>query len=172
MEDHILAPESDLDPHTDPRLLHFSRGRWGLRLTVDGDRSLWRVRIRFADPLRYPDEFISVLTDPDREVLMLNDLTVLDEESQRVINESLGRFYAVPAITRVRSLSYKLGPLYWHVDTTHGEREFVLHWSSENVVDLPGGRVRLMDVSGNRYDLPDLGTLDEDSRKLIMEALT
>lgn len=172
MDDHLLFLDPPIDPHIDRRYLHFRRGNWGLRLTVDGDRSYWRVRVRLADPLHHPDRFISVLIDPDHELLLLDDLTSLDAESQRTIRQSLDQFYAVPTITRVHSLSYKLGPMYWQVETTHGEREFVLYWSSEHIVYLPSGEVRLIDVSGNRYTLPESDSLDEKSRMLIREALT
>ncbi|MCL5946567.1 MAG: DUF1854 domain-containing protein, partial [Chloroflexi bacterium] len=122
-------------------------------------------------PLHHPNEFISVLINPDHELLLLDDLTDLDAESQRAIRQSLDWFYTVPTITRVHSLSYKLGPMYWRVETSHGEREFVLYWSSEHIVELPSGEVRLIDVSGNRYTLPESGSLDEKSRALIREAL-
>ncbi|MCL4541235.1 MAG: DUF1854 domain-containing protein, partial [Chloroflexi bacterium] len=93
MDDHLLFLDPPLDPHIDRRRLHFRRGNWGLRLTVDGDRSFWRVRIRLADPLHHPNEFISVLINPDHELLLLDDLTDLDAESQRAIRQALDWVY-------------------------------------------------------------------------------
>jgi len=43
----------------------------------------------------------------------------------------------------------------------------VVNWNSDNVMKLPDGRLRLTDVDGNRFDMPEPERLDADSRKRI-----
>jgi len=120
-----------------------------------------------ADPLRQPGRYYSVIDSRDREICLLDSLDGLDQQSRRIVEDELSYYYSVPIIAKVDDLSIKQGPLYWQVDTNWGPREFVVNWNSDNVMKLPDGRLRLTDVDGNRFDMPEPERLDADSRKRI-----
>ena len=163
----LLAPEAPLDDHVDPGTLRLQRGPKSLRLLVGAERCYLDVRLRLADPLAYPDKYVSIIDRRDREVCLLDSLAGLEPASRELAQEELRTYYAIPKVSRVHDLSIKHGPLYWRVDTDLGPREFVVKWSSERVLSMPDGSLRVTDVDGNRFHVPALHHLDADSRKRV-----
>jgi len=163
----LLAPEAPLGDDVDPTTLRLQRGLKSLRLLVGDVRCYIDVRLRLADPLRFPDRYISIIDRRDREICLLDSLDGLDPASRELAVQELRDFYDIPTVSRVDDLNIKHGPLYWRVDTNLGPREFVVKWSNERVLTMPDGSFRITDVDGNRFTVPPLGTLDADSRKRV-----
>ncbi len=163
----LLDPEQPLGDDVDLCVVRFARGPKGLRMFVAEERCYIRVRLKLADPLRFPTRYISVVGDRDREICLFDSLAGLEEASRLLVQEELSRFYVIPNVRRVRDLSTKYGPLYWRVDTDQGPREFVVKWNSENVLTMPDGHLRLTDVDGNRFAVPAPEQLDAESRKRV-----
>jgi hypothetical protein len=163
----LLAPEAPLGDDVDRTTLTFQRGPKTLRLLVGDVRCYIDVRLRLADPLRYPDRYISILDRRDREVCLLDSLEGMDTASRDVAVQELHDYYDIPTVSHVDDLNIKHGPLYWRVDTNLGPREFVVKWSTERVLTMPDGSLRVTDVDGNRFHVPALGKLDADSRKRV-----
>ena len=141
----------------------FREPPWTLRLTIDQDRSYTKVKVVRAAPLSHPDRYISLLDAKDEEVCMIDDLKQVDEEMRTIINEELDRRYLTSVIHRVRSVRNEFGTSYWDVETSRGEREFVVQNASENAQWLGEHRLLLIDVDGNRFEIPDLRELDKKS---------
>ncbi len=144
---------------------------WLLRLTIEGDRSYLKVKVVRAAPLSSPDRYICFLDGVDEEICMVDDLQILDDESRSIINEELDRRYLTSTIQKIDSVHNEFGTSYWNVVTNRGEREFVVQNVAENAQWLGDHRLLLIDVDGNRFEVPDLNALDSKSSSYIEQVL-
>lgn len=136
---------------------------WRLRLTIADDRSYTRVKIVRAAPLSHPQRYICVLDAKDEEICMFPDLKDVDEQMRQIMEEELDRRYLTSTIERVDTVRNEFGTSYWEVSTNRGEREFVVQNAAENAQWLGEHRLLLVDVDGNRFEIPDLNQLDSKS---------
>ena len=149
------------------RVRLFREPPWMLRLTIDGDRSYTRVKVVRAAPLSHPARYISLLDEKDDEVCMIPDLKELDEGMRAIVEDELDRRYLTSAVERVLSMRNEFGTSYWDVETNRGRREFVVQNAAENAQWMGEYRLLLVDVDGNRFEIPDLRELDRKSANLI-----
>ena len=149
----------------------FREPPWTLRLTIDGDRSYLKVKVVRAAPLSCPDRYISILDEKDEEVCMVDDLGDLDAGTRAIIGEELERRYLTSIIERIDSLRSEFGTSYWEVKTNRGQREFVVQNVAENARWLGDRRLLLVDVDDNRFEIPDLDSLDKRSLNFIRQVL-
>lgn len=145
----------------------FREPPWTLRLTIAGDRSYTRVKVVRAAPLSYPNQYISLLDAKDEEICMVPDLKQLDEEMRRIVQEELDRRYLTSTIQQIASIRNEFGTSYWDVQTNRGRREFVVQNVAENAQWLGEHRLLLIDVDGNRFEIPNLGDLDRKSLGMV-----
>ncbi len=152
-------------------IILFRSPPWVLRLTVRNDRSYPRIKIVRAAPLSFSDRFISILDDKDVEIGMIDDLAEVDADTRALIEEELEKRYLTSIVKEIISIQSEYGTSYWEVETDRGRRDFVVQNVSENA-QWPGDRrLLLLDVDGNRFDIPDLDALDHRSRKLVENLL-
>jgi hypothetical protein len=140
---------------------------WMLRLTILGDRSYMAVQAVRAAPLSDPDRFISLLDGSGEEICLVRDPAELDEVSRQILREELNRRYLTAIVERIHSLQNELGVSYFDVQTNRGRREFVVRNVQEASRQLGERRILLLDVDGNRFEIPDLDALDRRSVKLL-----
>ena len=145
------------------KLRLFREPSWVLRLTIDDDRSYLKVKVVRAAPLSYPDRYISFLDAKDEEICMVDDLEQLDQQIRSLIDEELDRRYLTATILQVDAVSNEYGTSYWDVETDRGQREFVVQNVSENAQWLGDHRLLIIDVDGNRFEIPRLDELDKKS---------
>ena len=136
---------------------------WKLRLTTEDDRSYTRVKVVRASPLSHPTRYICLLDAKDEEVCMIPDMKDLDEDMRQIVQEELDRRYLTSTIESVVSIRNEFGTSYWDVETNRGPREFVVQNVAENAQWLGDHRLLLVDVDGNRFEIPNLGDLDKKS---------
>ena len=153
------------------KLRLFREPPWVLRLTIEEDRSYLKVKVVRAAPLSHPDHYISFLDGKDEEVCMIDDLKEVDEETRRLIAEELDRRYLTSTIERISSVRNEFGTSYWDVQTNRGQREFVIQNVAENAQWLGDHRLLLIDVDGNRFEIPRLDGLDKRSLGFIEQVL-
>ncbi len=149
----------------------FREPAWMLRLTIDGDRSYTRVKIVRAAPLSHPNQYISFLDAKDEEICMVDDLKQMDEAARIIINEELDRRYLTSTVQRVNSVRNEFGTSYWEVETNRGQREFVVQNVAENAQWLGEHRLLIIDVDGNRFEIPRLDELDKKSLGFVEQVL-
>ena len=126
-----------------------------------------RVTILRAFPLTMPDRYLSVRDQESHELGILMDRTKLEpEQAQMVLNE-LERWYFVPDILEVFSVKEEFGYQYWDTDTTAGKRSFVITDISNNLIKLGEKKIMLVDVDGNRYQIPDVSRAGAKALKYI-----
>ncbi|HVL39727.1 MAG TPA: DUF1854 domain-containing protein [Fimbriimonadaceae bacterium] len=138
-----------------------------LRLTVGSDRSYPTVKPAWAAPLTHPDRYLSLLDGKGEEIVMVTDPTGLPSESMRAVQEELRRRYLTATVKRILHAKVEFGATYWTVDTDRGERELVTQSLQENVQWLSPTHLLLIDVDGNRFEIPDVQALDAGSRAYL-----
>ncbi len=102
---------------------------------------------------------------------MIDDLTQVNEATRRIINEELDLRYLTSTVHRVNSVRNEFGTSYWEVETDRGQREFVVQNVAENARWLSENRLLLIDVDGNRFEIPRLDQLDKKSSSLVGQVL-
>lgn len=142
-----------------------------LRLTVNGEKSYPTVKPVWASPLTYPNRYLSLLNAKGEEIAMLSGLEALDADSRSAVTEELSRRYLTARVESVESARSEFGVTYWHVQTDRGERDFVTQSLQENAQWLSERHLLLIDVDGNRFEIPDVSALAPTSRAIVEQTL-
>lgn len=114
-------------------------------------------------PTSNPNAYITFINGEETQAAMLKDVSVLDESSKKVLDESLQDYYMVPIISRINNSYEKYGVMYFDVETDRGRTLFNIRNRHHDVKTYPGGSVRMRDSSDNRYLIPDVNKLDKKS---------
>jgi hypothetical protein len=138
-----------------------------LRLTVDDDRSYPTVKPVWAAPLSLPNRYLTLLDGKGNEIVMLADPKELPKESWEAVQTELHRRYLTATVTKIANAKVEYGATYWYVETDRGPRECVTQNLQENAVWLSPTHLLLLDVDGNRFEIPDVDALDARSRHFI-----
>ncbi|MFQ6078160.1 MAG: DUF1854 domain-containing protein, partial [Thermodesulfobacteriota bacterium] len=94
-----------------------------------------------------------------------------DPQSREIVQAELDKRYLGSIIKKIRSVRSDFGTSYWDVDTDRGRREFVVQGVHDNVIWLGERRLLLVDVDGNRFEIPDYLRLDKKSISFLEEML-
>ncbi len=159
-----------LDPAT-VRLFRTHPEDTTVRATVEGDRSWREVRIARAFPLSDPDRFIGLRDGSDKDIGILETLDGLDADSRLIIDEELSRRYFTPQVTRVNFVSEEFGVVTWEVETTKGQRRFLVRNLKDSSYTLGQSRVMMTDVDGNRYEFPDGRALGSKALQVLSKIM-
>ncbi len=138
-----------------------------LRLTIEGDRSYPTVKPVWAAPLSQPEKYLALLDGKGKEIVTLQDPAVLPPDSWEAAREELRRRYLTATVMAVTHAKQEFGATYWHVETDRGQRDFVTQNLQENAVWLSDSHLLMLDVDGNRFEIPDVARLDDASRRFI-----
>lgn len=112
-------------------------------------------------------EFISVLDEDQYEIGIIRRIDLFEGEERSLLETELEKRYYSPIIRRILSMKERYGFSYWKVVTDEGEVSFTLHDTFRSTVRAGEHRVILMDVDGNRFEIPDVRALDRKSYKKI-----
>ena len=143
-----------------------------LRKTLDGrlvvivDERPVAVRLRQCFPWSEPSLHLSLRDDEDREVAIVDDPALLDDESRRALEQALAEAGFVLEVTRVVSIEEEVEIRQWIVETEQGPRSFQTHlddWPRT----LPSGGLLIRDVAGDLYRFSSPQTMDKRSRELL-----
>ncbi len=154
------GPRKPVDPQS-IRLLR--QPAWDLCMTLEKDRTYIRVKVVLASPLSRPDTHISILDIKDQEICMISDPSELDQESYQIIQDELEKRYLTSTVYRINSVRSEFGTSYWEVETDRGRREFVIRGTQDSALWLGDHRLLLIDVDGDRFEIPDYTKLDPQS---------
>lgn len=161
-EDLILLDPSTIECRTEADRLQ-------IRLTPDAD---WQeVTLARLFPLSEPERWISVMDKEDKEIGVFKTLKGMPNASLACVRAELHRRYMVPEITRVVACRNRFHLVEWTVETNRGQMTFLTQNPHEQFKPALLPRVMLTDVEGNRFDIPDLGTLDDASRTMIEQRM-
>lgn len=152
------------EPVVNPHLLHLFQHPLGtLRLTVADSYSYPVVRLYQAAPLSQPKRFLAFQDGKGEEIALVPHLNDLTAPSQTIAEEELKRRYLTARVLAITGVKTEFGATYWNVVTDRGERDFVMQSLSESCVWLSETHLLLIDVDGNRFEIPDRNTLDAQS---------
>ncbi|HNT76447.1 MAG TPA: DUF1854 domain-containing protein [Anaerolineae bacterium] len=169
------APKSFEILYLDPQTVHFARQGDTLTLTLADGARYPRVILRSCFPVSDNTTFLSVRDAEDEdnaEIGVIEDWGQLAPADREAVAAELGLHYFVPEITQVFSIREELGFLYWKVQTSKGDKEFVMRNSIIHYArEIAPGHWLLIDVNEARYEILDFNALDAHSQKLITEFL-
>lgn len=113
-------------------------------------------------------EFISVMNADGDEIGIIRRLDDFTGETRELLQRELERRYYSPVIERILSVKERYGFSYWKVICTgEGEVSFTLRDTYRSIIRAGETRAILMDVNGNRFEIPDTSRLDHKSYKRI-----
>ncbi|MHB9024548.1 MAG: DUF1854 domain-containing protein [Armatimonadota bacterium] len=151
----------------DPAQLHFRRE--GIRLQLSQEGGEWQeVKLLRAFPLSEPEHWIAMLDKDGKEIGMLRDLRRVSTKSLAAAREELSQRYLVPQILRIDGCRARADVLEWTVETDRGPAVFLTRNLQESIKQPVPRRLTLTDVEGNRFDVPDVDALDEESRRMLI----
>jgi hypothetical protein len=147
------------------RLFPDDHGRVHLRFQ---DRVTFpNVKVRRAFPLSQPRRYLGFADSRDETITILRNPKGLDADSARIIREELRKRYLGSVILDVYSMNERYGVSHWKVLTDRGATEFDVRGLRDNIHDLGPRRLLIIDVDGNRYEIPDYGRLSVRARRQI-----
>lgn len=153
--------------YLDPSRLRFDKRGDALILTVADDRSYLKVRPVRAFPLTEINEYIGLLDAiAGREIGMLRSLKDLDGCTRQMIQQELTKRYFIPKISRITDARREYGTIYWDVETDRGDRHFIMRGIRDSIHEIEPGRYLMIDIDGNRFEIPQLADLNARSQAL------
>lgn len=160
------------EPVTSPHVLHlFQHPPGTLRLTVRDSYSYPVVRLYQAAPLSQPRQFLAFQDGKGEEIALIPHLDSLTPESKTIAEEELRRRYLTARVQAITNVKTEFGATYWNVVTDKGERDFVVQSLSESCVWLSETHILLIDVDGNRFEIPNRTALDAQSEERLASVL-
>lgn len=137
-----------------------------LYMTHMGNES--RVSLQRAFPFETEREYISVLDPDKKEIGMIRSLDKdFDEKDIALLSQELDRKYFSPVITKINDMKDNYGFMQVNVETDLGEISFGVRDIYRSILKVGGGRVFIVDVDGNRYEIPSVDALDRHSRRKL-----
>jgi hypothetical protein len=150
----------------DPARVRLFEGPLGvLRCTIEGEKSVLRVKVVRAFPLSADSRWINLLDAKNKEVCLIEDPAALDAESQRLVQLTLDRHYRQVDIVKIYSVRQEYRTMFWDVETERGRRDFVVKWAIDTVKWRAQDELLLVDIDTNRFRIPDITKLDKHSIK-------
>jgi len=134
----------------------------------EGDAAEWReVALVRLFPLSEPERWISLIAKDGKEVGIVRELAALGPGNLHLARQELRRRYLVPQIQRIIACRARGDVVGWVVETDRGRRKFLTKGIRDQVKEPAPRRLTIIDVEGNRYDVPDLFALDPESRRRL-----
>jgi len=153
------------------RLFRSSPGDASIRLTVNNDVSWYNVRISRAFPFSDPDAYIGLRDGNDAEIGLIEDTKGLDAESRALLEVELERRYFTPKVQAVTVADEIHGLVTFRVKTDRGDRTIVIRNLRDSAFQLGPNRLMLVDIDGNRYELPDVRSLGPVANNVLAKVI-
>lgn len=145
-------------------LRHNPMGQLVLRL-ADGSEHVGVQAVR-AFPLSAPEQGLSLVGADGRELLWIDALDALPDDTRALLQEELAGREFQPEVRRLLSVSTFSTPSIWRVETDRGTTDFVLK-SEEDIRRLPDGGLLIASGQGVHYRVRSRTGLDRASRRLL-----
>ena len=156
MTNFTLTPQFQLQREASGQL-HF--------VDAHGQTHVGAVPVR-AFPLAAPDECISLVSLEGRELVWIERLADLPDQTRALLQEELALRDFIPEIRQLKSVSSFGTPSVWTVETDRGPTTFVLK-GEEDIRRLLHPGLLIADSHGIHFLIHDRNGLDAHSRKLL-----
>lgn len=117
-------------------------------------------------PLTEPRHWVSLVDETGREAACIEDLDTLAADQRALIEAALARREFVPVVKRITAIKRATDGHDWHVETDRGPTVFRIE-TDESIQSLGGTRLVIIDKAGTRYLIPDVASLDRESRRKL-----
>ncbi|NLB15812.1 MAG: DUF1854 domain-containing protein [Clostridiales bacterium] len=131
------------------------------------EKEFQRIYLHRAFPFDMPSDYISVLDKDKKEIGLIKSIEDFDTDTAALLRKELERKYYSPVISKIHSIKERYGYSYWVVDTDAGKMNFTLQDTFRSILRAGAERIFIIDMDGNRYEIPDLTKLDFNSYKKI-----
>jgi Domain of unknown function (DUF1854) len=139
-----------------------------LTVAVAGQDTIEDAQAALAFPITHPGKYIDIGKAKGESIGMIKSLESLKADSRDALRECIKTRYLIPRISHITDISETSSfVLCWHVDTDRGKTVFHTESTREAVRYQGPGRIRITDLTGNFYDLPDISQLDLTSRTVL-----
>ena len=138
-----------------------------LRLTLGEEKSYLTVKPVWAAPVSRPGAYLALLDGKGEEIALLPDVNALSPENAAILQAELRQRYLTATVTAITHARQEYGATYWSVETDRGARDFVTQSLQENAQWFSETHLLLLDVDGNRFEIPDVAALDARSQAII-----
>ncbi len=155
----------------DPATLQLRREDGRLQCRQPGQEEWTEAKLVRMFPHSLPAEWIAVLGPLGKEQGVLRSLEGMSRESRELALEELDRRYLTTRIVRLLAGKRRFDVMQWTAETTRGRISFITRGMRDQIQQPMPGYVIFSDVEGNRYEIPDLATLDPASRRLLEEQM-
>ena len=163
------VPPSDEPCFLDGGALAFRTMHGRLEMQRAGEETWAEIALARLFPVTDPDAWFAVLNKDDKELGILKDLKGLVPDSLASVRHELHRRYMIPEIRRVVTCRTKFDLVEWDVETNRGRVTFRIKQHQDRTQASAGNRLAITDIEGNRYDVPDVSTLDAESQRVLGE---
>ena len=134
---------------------------------VEEEKEFPRLYLHRAFPFDEPFSYISVLDKEQKEIGLIRSIDDFDGDTKNLLCDELTRKYYAPKVIKILTVKERYGFSYWKVLTDIGELNFTLRDTYRSLLRVGSGRVFIIDIDGNRYEIPDLEKLEFKSYKKI-----
>ena len=107
------------------------------------------------------------MNEEQAEVGIIKSVSLFEGVGEELLRTELRRRYYAPVIDKILGVKERYGFSYWRVHTAEGNVNFTLHDTYRSIIRASHNRVVLLDVNGNRFEIPDVQALDRKSYKKI-----
>lgn len=133
-----------------------------------GDEHYPRVYLHRCFPFEMQSEYISVLDDDKKEVGMIRSIDAdFDAPAVALLQDELSKKYYTLRIERITEMKDNFGFVQVTAVTDAGTVSFGVRDIYRSIIKCGGGRVYIVDVDGNRYEIANLDALDRASYKRL-----
>ena len=143
-----------------------------VRLTLKDGTVIEDLEPRRLFPFSDPNMYITLLDEKEKEVGFVRDLTEIDDDSRKALEECFAEYYMIPKISALLESVDKFGSLNWVVETDRGRVAFQIRNRHSDIKQMGrSNRVIIRDANDNRYEIPDYTALDAHSKHLLFSYL-
>ena len=150
-----------------PEQTRFWKDSWQ-HLHMEANNEVWGpIRVKWAFPLTAPQEMV-IIEDVEGGFLgIMKQYGKMDATSLRILEAELELEYYLPRILRIYEIKDQLSLLTWRVETDRGPRQFEVRNRRADIRWFSDTHVVIQDADGNKYEIPDLSSLDVASRQKV-----
>ena len=163
----LPVPPADELHLVDPTAFSFRTERGRLEVKPQNEDTWYEATIVRLFPLTETIHWLCLLDKRDKEIGVFKELKGLTKEDMESIRRELRRRYVIPEISRVVSCRIRHDLVEWDVDTDRGRVTFLTKQRDEQQQPAVPNRLSITDIEGNRFDIPDVGSLDVTSRRAL-----
>ncbi len=134
-----------------------------LRIELKNEVCCPRVICKRLFPVRHTEKFISILDGKD-EIGIIEDLSVFNSKTQKLIRNELDFLFGIPTIRTIREIKDEYGFFHWDVETDRGSRDFYVKGRTDSVTQAEDGRIFITDIHSCRFQILSPDSLPAKSR--------